>query len=496
VSGDYRSASLLAAGVVAAVALSSCTPDPVADPPPTAPSTSAPTTTTTTLADCSADPGELPERLRAGDASALSIQLSQLNYSCAHEAVVTADTAEDIRAGVTLGFGDDVPVLVEGPGVADELERLGVKSIRWVGPGPAPDFGVDSDIVGEFEVGPGHGMEADDPTSVWVVAAAPDMLALVRAAAAISGGSVLDVTGVEDLRLVDQATVDLLRARPAVPVGLDEDGEWQLATVREAAELPGGGFTFDGTRLVAFYGNPTTRFLGVLGEQDPAGSLERLAPIVEDYSTDGLRGIPGFEIIATIASAQAGADNDYSEEMDLDTLRPWIDFAAENGVYVILDLQPGRTDFLTQAKRYEEFLRMPHVGLALDPEWRLKPDQVHLRQIGTVDAEEINQVSQWLAELVREELGPQKYFIVHQFRFSMITNRETIETPPELYTVIQMDGQGPLPSKYETYRALTAGQGDVGWHWGWKNFYDEDSPMATPAQVLDVEPVVVFVSFQ
>jgi hypothetical protein len=59
-----------------------------------------------------------------------------------------------------------------------------------------------------------------------------------------------------------------------------------------------------------------------------------------------------------------------------------------------------------------------------------------------------------------------------------------------------MDGQGPLPTKYETYSAITAGQEDVGWAWGWKNFYDEDSPMGTPSDVLAVEPVVVFVSFQ
>ena len=76
---------------------------------------------------------------------------------------------------------------------------------------------------------------------------------------------------------------------------------------------------------------------------------------------------------------------------------------GQNGVYVILDLQPGRTDFLTQAKRYEEFLRLPHVGLALDSEWRLEPNQVHLRQIGSVDAAEINTVVDWLAALVRED---------------------------------------------------------------------------------------------
>ncbi len=34
------------------------------------------------------------------------------------------------------------------------------------------------------------------------------------------------------------------------------------------------------------------------------------------------------------------------------------------------------------------------------------------------------------------------------------------------------------------------------YEWGWKNFYDEDSPMATPEQVLELSPNPVFVSFQ
>ena len=41
-------------------------------------------------------------------------------------------------------------------------------------------------------------------------------------------------------------------------------------------------------------------------------------------------------------------------------------------MYVVLDLQPGRSNFLDQAKLYEPLLRLPHVGLALDPEWRLR----------------------------------------------------------------------------------------------------------------------------
>ena len=177
-------------------------------------------------------------------------------------------------------------------------------------------------------------------------------------------------------------------------------------------------------------------------------------------------------------------------------IRPWIETAADNGVYVVLDLQPGRTDFLTQAKIYEEFLRLPHVGLALDPEWRLKPHQVHLEQIGTVDAAEINRVAAWLAAIVREEALPQKLFIIHQFRHSMITNRARIDTPSELAVLIQMDGQGPLEVKYTTWNALTRETDAPRFLWGWKNFYDEDSPRASPAQVLELTPVPVFVSYQ
>jgi hypothetical protein len=122
---------------------------------------------------------------------------------------------------------------------------------------------------------------------------------------------------------------------------------------------------------------------------------------------------------------------------------------------VVLDLQSGRSHFLDQARLYEELLREPHVGLALDPEWRLAPDQVHLRQVGRVEASEVNEVSEWLAALVRQHELPQKLFVLHQFRFTMLQNRELIEARPELWTVVQMDGQGLISDKYGTWNALT-----------------------------------------
>ena len=145
---------------------------------------------------------------------------------------------------------------------------------------------------------------------------------------------------------------------------------------------------------------------------------------------------------------------------------------------------------------YEEFLRLPHVGLALDPEWRLKPHQIHMVQVGTVDAAEINRVSEWLAALVREEALPQKLFLLHQFHYSMITNRHLVETPPELAVLIHMDGFGSPGLKQSTWNTLSTARDADKFYWGWKNFFDEDSPMVGPDYVLNLTPDSVFVSFQ
>ena len=58
------------------------------------------------------------------------------------------------------------------------------------------------------------------------------------------------------------------------------------------------------------------------------------------------------------------------------------------------------------------------------------------------------------------------------------------------------DGFGPPGEKIETWNALRR-DAPEGLVWGWKNFYDEDSPTFTPAQTLDVEPEPpVFISYQ
>ncbi|MCU1403848.1 MAG: hypothetical protein JWQ43_151 [Glaciihabitans sp.] len=278
-----------------------------------------------------------------------------------------------------------------------------------------------------------------------------------------------------------------------------EDLDWKLRSAASGFALPGGGqLLFPEHQFVALYGTPGTGSLGVLGEQDAAGAVQRTTDMAATYQplTDKSV-VPMFEIIATVAAGDAGPDGNYSNELDPAKLRPWIDAASEAGIYVVLDLQPGRTDFLTQAKQYESLLALPNVGLAIDPEWRLAADQVPLRQIGSVGAAEVNSVTEWLADLTNKNGLPQKMFVLHQFQLRMLQDRTAINTGhPELAMAIHADGQGSQPDKQATWRALHQ-DAPANIAWGWKNFYDEDTPMLTPEQTMgDVSPLPDLITYQ
>lgn len=343
-----------------------------------------------------------------------------------------------------------------------------------------------------------------ESVSVWMVdAAKPQTILLAAAIGRTLGASVVAIDG-EDVLGYPEVGV-ALAGRPDDAtrfVGSAPDAdEWELAALANGQQVPGGGFYIlprdQKRRYLAYYGHPESESLGALGRQGPAETLQVMQELVEAYTGDGAQVIPTFEMIASVASAGPTDEGDYSYQWPIETFRPWVDFAAENDMYVVLDLQSGRADFLSQTMEYEELLREPHVGLALDPEWRLLPDQVHLEQIGSVQASEVNQVIDWLADLVRDNGLPQKMLIVHQFQTRMIQNRQDLIDRPEIQLIIQMDGEGSEPQKDATWRALLEGAEDAHWAWGWKNFFVRDEPgPPTPESTMSKEPSPIYVSYQ
>ena len=382
-----------------------------------------------------------------------------------------------------------------------ELARLGTRAVLSFDPAfEAPD-GVD--VLGDGDPVPEGGPTEPLPGAALVT----DTSARSRAAAQTARSAGVEVFTAR--RGDPRAARDLITAYAegaqltSVTALGDAFGDAALLSarmraVRTGVTLPGGSqLVFDDTRYVALYGSPLTPALGVLGEQNVKKSVTRARKVAKPYTKlVDEQVVPMFEIIATVASAGKGADGNYSNELDPESIRPYVEAARKAGVYVLLDLQPGRTDFLTQAKLYEEFLLEPHVGLALDPEWRLKKNQVHLRQIGSVGIKEVNRVVHYLADLVEANDLPQKMLVLHQFTTSMIRNRDKLDTSrSELAVVVHVDGQGALGSKYGTWANIRKGA-PKGLYWGWKNFYDEDQPMATPKQTVAVDPTPDLVTYQ
>lgn len=264
-------------------------------------------------------------------------------------------------------------------------------------------------------------------------------------------------------------------------------------------ELPWGGrMLFPANRFVALYGTPGEPALGVLGEQPLEATIQRARDVAaahQPFSREKI--IPTLEVITTVASSSPTSNGDYSNELPAHTLQPLIDAARKAGVYVVLDIQPGRGDFLTQVQAYEALLAQPGVGLALDPEWRVRGDQVPLGVIGSVGIDEVNRTAAWLAGLTEQKRLPQKMFLIHQFRLDMVTDRERLDMShfDQLAYVIQMDGHGSPLQKQDTWSAVMAGA-QPGVVFGWKNFYDEDDPMLSPQQTMEVSPTPWFISYQ
>ena len=277
--------------------------------------------------------------------------------------------------------------------------------------------------------------------------------------------------------------------------GINDAATVTKPAVRLDPPDPVGGW-LPGALYVALYGHPGSSTLGVLGEQEVGAAVSRAKAVAAQYAPFGRPVVPTFEIIATVASSSAGSDGDYSNEFPASKFQPWIDAARAAGMHVILDLQPGRATFPSQAREIEGLLAQRNVSLALDPEWRVGPtERPGGGRIGTVDGTEVNATIDYLDGVIRASGLPPKMLVVHQFTPSMVTNKAIIRGTPRVQVVFQMDGFGTLPLKLGSWNRMVSDLPPSALT-GWKNFYDEDRPTPSPSESLSVRPTPVYISYQ
>jgi hypothetical protein len=456
----------------------------------------------------------------SGSAAAVTSGLTRLLLSAAPSAVVAdAASTADVTAASAIARRAHAPLLLMSPNASAAGQASAIRSaIRALDPRALLTVGITGHAL---TVGlPGIKLVTSASQLPSATAGTPlrqvtvlvhESHSAVGAALAMAAATTARVAGAHVIYLpgfdprIDAAAIsELAVARPSRVIGIGARfGSARLLASRVAVaetgvQLPGGGqVLFPMRTIVALYGNPGTPALGALGQQGLAASIARAKAVAAQYSTlSKVPVIPAFEIIATVAERSAGRNGTYSYETSVAALRPWVRAAAKAGMYVTLDLQPGRASFLAQARHYRSLLKLPNVGLALDPEWKLGPRQLPLRQIGSVRISEVNSVVSWLAHLTAQYRLPQKLLELHEFRLTMIGDIGKLNARRgDLAIVINMDGQGAPRTKRQTWEAVVSGA-PKGVFFGWKDFYVKDTPMLGPRATLDQQPQPVLISYQ
>jgi hypothetical protein len=270
-------------------------------------------------------------------------------------------------------------------------------------------------------------------------------------------------------------------------------GEKARADLPPAPTLPGGGRQIlPGHRVVALYGAPQDRELGALGIGTPAAAGKRLLRQARAYRAPDTKVLPAMELIASVVDRSPGDDGRYRTRQPDAVIRRYLAAARRVHALLILDIQPGRSDFPTEARVLEKWLRQPDVSLALDPEWRMEAGQVPGQRIGSVDVAEVNTVARRLSQITRRGRLPQKLLVVHQFTRDMVRGRERLARPPGVVPVLDVDGFGSQAQKRAKYRELAQRRLPN----GFKLFYKEDTGLMRPSQVGMLAPRPPFVVYE
>lgn len=251
-----------------------------------------------------------------------------------------------------------------------------------------------------------------------------------------------------------------------------------------------------GHRILTFYGFPGDANMGILGEYDKETVLAQLREQAAAYeAADPTRPVLiGMEVIASVAQKEPQADGSYLLDTPSEVLDEYAAFTAENDILLFLDVQIGRRTVQAEVEGLRPWLEQPHVHLALDPEFAMREGELPGEHIGQIDASDIAFTQQYLANLSAELGIPPKVLIVHQFIESMIENKDQVVPIAGVQLVIDSDGWGTPADKRATYDAVI-GCCPIEFD-GVKLFYQQDVPLMTPEEVLDLDPVPDVIIYQ
>jgi len=276
-----------------------------------------------------------------------------------------------------------------------------------------------------------------------------------------------------------------------------ERGGWP---VKGPAPLPGA--ILPERRIVAFYGNPLAKRMGVLGEYPVNDMLARLDQEVKRWreADPATPVVPALHLIAVVAQGAPGRDGMYRLRMPDTLIERVYQWAQREHGLLFLDIQVGHSTVQAELPRLLHFLERPDVHLGLDPEFSMHYDKEGLRpssKIGTMMASDVNYAVRTLSELVTSKHLPPKVLVVHRFTKRMLPNPQDIKLDPNVQIVMDMDGFGPAWLKFDSYRDYEVVAPVQ--YTGFKLFYHNDmksGALITPRELLHLIPAPLYIQYQ
>ncbi len=276
-------------------------------------------------------------------------------------------------------------------------------------------------------------------------------------------------------------------------VGSELDSLWP---VKGPPPLPGS--ILPARRIIAFYGNPLSKRMGILGEFAPDRMLAKLDTEVAAWNRidPAHPAQPALHVIVLVADAVPGTSGKYRTRHDSAMIEKVYGWAKSRNALMFVDLQVGQSTLQYELPWIEKFLKRPDVHLGIDPEFSMKKGGIPGKRIGTYDAADVNYASKFLANLVDKYKLPPKILVVHRFTPGGVTNTKKIALDPRVQVVMHMDGFGPSWMKRDTYwRDIKR---EPVQFTGWKQFTKvrNDRPPTPRGDILKLWPVPLYIQIQ
>jgi hypothetical protein len=263
---------------------------------------------------------------------------------------------------------------------------------------------------------------------------------------------------------------------------------------------PLAGSILPARRIVAYYGNPLSKRMGILGELPKEEMLARLDREVARWNAaDPAHPVqPALHLIATVAQGDAGKDGMYRYRVHPELIQKVHGWAREKRAILFLDVQIGKSTLEQELAVLVPYLQQPDVHLGIDPEFAMTKGGLPGRRVGTYDAEHINRAVDMLAELVTRHKLPPKVLVIHRFTGPMVTNTMKIKRDPRVQIVMHMDGWGPPHGKRATWARFIKPYPVQ--YTGFKLFYKNDTKaghaLMQPKDVLALHPDPIYIQYQ